>query len=157
MREENKVGEAHEDGSRISQKESLARNEQDSRREAIEPEHENLNLEERTFVKPAGVKLVVIIDENSRLENDFTTMTSQFDLFRAQVKCFTTGAEAMSFLKSVREPDRPTRAPADLVLMTYDIKVSRGLTQLEEIIAYYELECDPALEAKVIVCSTIEL
>ena len=77
--------------------------------------------------------------------------------FDGQVKSFTSSKEALNFLQLIRSPDGVTLSTADLIFMTYNVKVSQGLQLLEQIIDFYERRCDPQLTARVVVCSSFAL
>ena len=101
------------------------------------------------------MKLVVLIDNDLRDFQHLLVMINSIESLKSQVKCFNSDSEAMAFIRSIRASDGQTPATADLILMSYNLKVSKGLQLLEKILDYHNMQsCIPALQAHVVVCSS---
>ena len=72
---------------------------QSNRREPVVEEAKN------TFVKTEGEQLLVLVNSNTEGFSNFENVLSEIEAFKAQIKIFSTNAEALQFLQQVREPD----------------------------------------------------
>ena len=69
-----------------------------------------------------------------QLLNTFSSFTASGS--KNTIKCFIEGADALTFLKTVKTT-RQEQACPDLIFMTYSVKESQGLLLLQEIIDLY--------------------
>ena len=85
------------------------------------------------FIKTDS-ELVLFIDSSEGHLSTAQKLLTSYEDFKGVARSFTTGRDALNFLKTIKSSDGQTSATADLIFMTFSVQESQGLKILEQVI-----------------------
>ena len=76
-------------------------------------------------------KLALFIDSSEGHLGAAKDLLRSYDSFKGTIRSFTSGQDALNFLRVVKSSDGQDQDAANLIFMTYSVEESQGLRLLE--------------------------